>query len=279
MDDTIDNVIAQVSQENSEETPSSDVVDTPVSDENTGENQETLDDGEETDDTPFPKKAVNALNRREKQINKLKAANQQYMQDLQQLRQQMESFQAQFNAPKEPNQNDYDDYDKYVKDLAIYHSGKGQDKQESLDPEQIKQQAYQEAQQAVYLQQREQATIEKANEYIGSIPDYKDVIMEYEDVFDEMPDATAAAFYQAEDPAIAFYAMAKDGIAESLLNMTPQQVAYAVAKYEMKGKEILKQRANKVSQAKPPIQGVRGSGGLSSLDDLIAKDPLAWLNS
>lgn len=225
----------------------------------------------------FPKKAVNALSRRDKQIGKLRAERQQLQAELEQLRSKIQAPQTQNNQVKDqdgsPKEADFDNAFDYLKAVAKYEA-----KQElATGQKQQREQEY-ETKQQQYLQQRTQAAADLSTKYVSEIADYQQVVSEYSDVLDALPEAVQIAFLEADDPAIAAYQLAKEGKLEDLFNMSPYQAAMMIAKAEERGIAASKQKP--VTKAPAPIASAKGTGtantgpsGKSSYSDLKK-----WLN-
>jgi len=215
------------------------------------------------DDVVFPKKAVNAISRRDKQIARLKAENKM----LQEFRQQLASQQQTLNSATKdqgaPREENFDTYGEFLK-AQILHELQAQ-----KQPEQKNQPTPEQLQHQAWYQEREAVVQQKSAEYAKSAPDYSQLIEEYADVLDSASPEIERLFLELDDSPAAFYAMAKDGTLESVARMSPQMAAYHLAQAEQRGKELLQQK--KTSGAPRPIQGVKGAG--KSTKDLSSLDP------
>ena len=223
---------------------------------------------------PFPKKAVNALNRRNKTIAKLRAENSGFTSELQQLRAEVEALKN--PAPKEPQEDDFDNYGDYLKALATFKGAPEQPQEKPLSREEV----LQEAQEQIHYQQRMQHMQTNATQMMQDIPDYQQLHAEYSDVMDDLPEGTVKAFLDADNPAAAFYALAKEGKLENLSMLHPHQAAMEIARAEFRGQQMVEAQKQKVTKAQPPIKGVKESGQSSTnLADQSPDDILKWLES
>lgn len=208
------------------------------------ENQE---DTEETN-VPFPKKAVNAISRREKQIAKLRAEKAALEAEVSRYRQPQANPQQNQNVSGEPSEDDFDNYGDFL-EAKILHKLKAEKAKEETSN--IEQQTAQ--QRSVYEQQKETELMDKMQVHVSKIPDFKQVIELNADIADEFPEHIVQAFYEADDGALAFYNLAKDERLESLLTMSPAKAIMEIAKAQ------LEPTLKRVSNAPNPIPASRGS--------------------
>lgn len=226
------------------------------------------------EDKPFPKKAVNAITRRDRQIGKYKAQLEDQNRRFAEMQRQIEEL-TQKSQPKakEPNEADFDNYGDYLKALATF---KPVDQTtEKVDPEKIQQEAFQKAQKQIYYNQRLEAVTQQAQKAMQEVPGLSQIIDEYSDVLDSFPPEIEMAFLEADNAPMAFYALAQDGKLEQLAQMTPTQAAMEIARAQIRGEQMAK--ASKVSKAPQPIQGVKpGGAGGKSLSDMSADELMKW---
>lgn len=223
----------------------------------------------------FPKKAINAISRRDKQIGKLRAQVQQYQAELEQLRSlQSQAQQAGNQADNGPDESQYDSAFDYVKALIAHEINKGKEPPKQAEPQQ-QQQANPE--QAQWVAERTAQIQQKAADYAAKIPDFEQLVTEYADVLDAMPNHIEDAALHIQDPPLAFYTLAKEGKLESLYTMHPYQAVQVLTAAEMRGQTMLRQR--QVSKAPQPMTGVKGAGAGSSLKLDNYSDIQKWLNS
>ena len=212
------------------------------------------------DDVEFPKKAVNALNRKNKQINKLRA--------------QMRELEAKLNeAPevkeqKDINPDDFENYGDYINAQveALVEQRVGQS-QNDMQKQQLKQQ--QEALKA----QRDQYIVEQANEAAQTLTDLPQVWNENAAILDALPEQIADIFYSLDNAPAAIYTLAKEGKLQGLAYANPALAAYEIVNAQNKGLELLSKPQKRVSQAPQPISKAKGTGSvkkqLSPDDDVL----------
>ena len=209
---------------------------------------DSIEEGDDSDETIFPKKAVNALSRKNKQINKLRAR----MQELEaKLKESPE-------APKDQvdiNPDDYDSYGEYVdaRVEALVEQRLSQS-QSDMQKQQITQQQDQ------LKAQRDQYIIEQANEVSQTLTDLPQVWSENAALLDALPEQISDIFYNIDNAPAAIYTLAKEGKLESLLYANPNVAAYEIVNAQNRGMELLAKPQPQVSQAPTPITKARGTG-------------------
>ena len=98
------------------------------------------------------------------------------------------------------------------------------------------------------------------------------------DLLDELPEHVQTAFLEAENPALAVYALAKEGKLQTLITMSPYQAAMAIGRAQDRGEALTK--AKQVTNAPAPIAPAKGSGqGGKTLDRMDGNELMAWLKS
>lgn len=226
----------------------------------------------EEDFVPFPKKAQNALSRRDRTIGRLQARLRE-MEAKYNEKTQAESSTKQ-PEDKGPQEKDFDTYGEFIEARAEWRAEKKFEQKfaerDKAAKEATKNQLPLEQQQFIAMRSKE---IEKKSaEYSTSIPDFDDVQEENLEIVANLPQGIKMAMLEADDPAIAFYNLAKDGTLADLANMTPTKAAMVIALASQKV-------PSKPTQAPKPMQGAKGVGQSTS-DFKIAKDSNAmreWL--
>lgn len=214
--------------------------------------EEQPDDDDSEGDVVFPKKAVNAISRRDKKISKLQAQYQEAMQKLEQLQKAQQS-------PKEvakPNADDFDSFDDYLEALVDYRAEmRGQKKvepevkqQPQVTEEQIKEQ--------MYYAERAQSMDAKYADYQGKLADFESLASQNADILQSFNTELTKAVYEAEDPALALYVLAKENKLEEFAAMTPVRAARELALAEVRGQKYLNKTSAKPAPA--PISDVKG---------------------
>lgn len=211
-------------------------------------------------DVEFPKKAVNALNRKNKQISKLRA--------------QMRELEAKLNenqAPKEKkvlNPDDFESYGDYINaQVEALVDQKTHQSQTDMQKAHI-------AQQKQVLQaQRDQYILEQAKEASKTLTDLPYVWQQNAEVLDALPKDVADIFYSIDNAPAAIYMLAKEGKLQDLMYANPAVAAYEIVTAQNKGLEMLSRPAQRVSRAPEPIAKAKGNGSvkkqLSPNDDVL----------
>lgn len=217
--------------------------------ETTGEQAaETPDPVAETRDEPFPKKAINALSRRDKQIGKLKAQYEQAQAEINRLRQQAPQQPQKPQEGGEPKESDFDNFADYMRAVQKYDL-----QQEIAKLEGKQQQTQQSAQEQAWVAEREGAVAVQAQAFIKENPDALALVEEYGDVIDELPPQIQRVFLEADNAPLAFYNLAKEGKLEALATMSPAKAAMEI------GKAQLKTPTKSVTKAPAPMTPAKGT--------------------
>ncbi len=219
-----------------------------------------------TEDVPFPKKAVNALSRRDKIIAKERAEKAAIQAELEQLRSQYQAKpQETAKTDDAPKEDDFENYGEYLEAKLLHKI-----KQEQALKEQENLKAQSENQRLQWESQREQAIAQAAETHKAQIPDFAQVIDEYADIADTFSPEVQRAFLEADDAALAFYNLAKEGKLESLASMSPYKAAMEIALAQTK-----KPTLNRVTSAPEPIKGVSGRGtSTKTIEDMTGDELL-----
>lgn len=221
----------------------------------------------ETEEAPFPKKAINALSRRDKMIGRLRAENQRYNQEMAEIRKQLEELRN--PAPQKPDPDKFETYAEYLEALASHREQPKQGGQQ--DQPMTREQAIKAARRDLMREQSFQSLSQKSAELAKKVPDYAETAEMYGDVMDSLPGEAQEAFAMAENGALAFYTLAKEGTLEGLADLSPMQMAMAIARAETRGQKYLKPTP---SAAPPPVRGVRGASSAASDDSLSGTELL-----
>lgn len=211
-----------------------------------------------------PKTLENAISRRDKKINKMRAENRQIMQEVASLKEMIAKSTTSKPNP-EPKIDDYESVTDFVKAVIEYqtkNNTQNEPKQEPLNQEEV----YKSQQ----MQAKESGLREANLKYSQSIPDFREVMDDNNDVFNDMPDNIAELFFQVEDGAIAAYNLAKAGKLDKLAYMNP-----AVAALEIYKAQDGFPNQKKATSAPKPISPLKGNGtGQKSTDEMSGKELL-----
>ena len=272
-----DEIINQAIEEATVEAPAETVAETPIEEnaepaqveEAPEATEETTEEAQATEDTPFPKKAVNALARRDKKYSKLQAQHAADLSELQTFREQAKKAEI----ADVPQEDAYDNYGDYLKAVTRHEV-----KQEASEETQKQQEAQFAEKEQAYVVERETYAIERAQAAIAEIPGYQQLVTENADVLQSLPPHLERAFLEADEPAHAFYALAKEGGLEELASMSPARAAMAIGKAEVRGAAMAQKK--QTTKAPAPIASLKGGGKTSkSLDTMNSDQLLAWVNS
>lgn len=226
----------------------------------------------EVEDVPFPKKAINALSRRDKQIGKLRAEIAQRDSELAAFRQSQQQKAEPKNTidPDAPKEEDFETYGDYLRADARYAV-----KQELAAGQKQTQETQSNQQETAWVEERREHTQTQASELIKVYPEARDILMESVDILESLPPYLDRAFLECDNAAIAFVNLAREGKLEELANMTPAKAIMEIAKAEAKGIP-----ARTKSNAPVPMTAAKGTGvGGKSLDTMSADELVKWVNT
>jgi hypothetical protein len=193
------------------------------------------------------------------------------------LESRLAQLEAQLNAPKPPKQEDYQDYGDYHAAKIKYELLKDGtlSKQETVDPESIKSQAYEQAKWEIAMEQKTQAMDVRDAELGKVLPDYLTIYQDNAQTITSLPPEILQVALLADDPNLALYVLAKEGAIDSLAEMHPVQAAMAIQAAQHRGqKELESATRRSVSNAPSPIGGLKGTK--SSMVDPLKLDEDAF---
>lgn len=217
------------------------------------------------EEQPWPKKAVNAMSRKDKQLGKLRGQNQMYAQQLQAMEAELAKYK---NAA--PREEDFKDktYGEFLEAQARY---KVKQEQEAENKQRQSQQQTQQQQQ--FYAQREAHVAQQAQQFIAEFADAKQVLIENSDVIDDLPDHIQNAFLESDNAPLAFYTLAKEGNLERLAELSPLQAAIEIGKAIQRGSKP----KPPVTQAPKPLAAAKGTGNATkSLAEMSPKELMKW---
>lgn len=225
---------------------------------------EEPDEGEDSGDEPFPKKAVNAISKRDRKIHNLRKEREALQAEIDRLKAATETTQESADEP--PKEEDFDTFGEYLEARQEYIAKKtlSQSKKDQ-DQDQLK---TLEQQQKQKLFEERDAVIEKLDEELRST--YSD----YDSVIDTNMDKAAAlvqqrpdlyeSFLALDNPNMAFYNLAKEGRLESLLQMPSNIAVVELVQAQYRNNAPVKQAApatveQPVSAAPQPLKAAKGT--------------------
>lgn len=279
---TIENEAPEVETEVIDDAESTDVAeDQSAEDESTDAEQDEgqQDEGDEGQDDapePFPKKAVNAISRRDKQIGKLRAERESLMREINALKSTSES-QPKEETP-EPGEDDFDSYGDYLKAQAQW-AAKQAVNQSQTQQKDDHLKSLETRQQQVWQQEREAHVESRAAEVAQQVPDFTPTIQANAHVLDSMSPELETAFLSVDDAPTAFYNLAKEGKLESLAYM-PIGMAHAEIVQAQYRKVPTKQQPKQATAAPAPIKSAKGTASSSkSLTNKTPDELMKWYQS
>lgn len=262
MNDIIDQAINSANEARQAEKVEAQPIPEGTSNEEVVQGEEPVEqDGLDQEEIPFPKKAINALNRKDKKITKLQAQYEAAMRELDAIKQKNQK----------PIADDFNSFDEYI-DALIDHraankASNSEVQQQQFTPQQIQEQVYYE-QKAVALQT-------KASELSQKLPDFNQVRDANSDVLDALPIDIVKAVYEADNAPLALYVLAKENKLEGLSDMSPTRAAMELARAEIRGQQFLQK---KQTNAPAPVTGVKAKSNPNSrgLESMDADELLKW---
>lgn len=254
--------------------------DTPVLKNDTDATQEPVESQHENnvdndgDDVVFPKKAVNAISRRDRQIGKQKAELSQLRAEIarfQAMQQQPQQAQPQAQTPKqsngEPNIADYDNHIDYLEARAEWKLEQKLKERDTRNEE-----STQRARLEQYKVERESHINQTAEKFFSEVPDAKTTLEEYGDVIRSLPDGIVGLLYEADNAPLVLYNLAKSGKIEDLENMSLAKAAFEIGRAEAQIPQKPK------TKAPAPLPTLRGSAqGIKNLADMSPEEALKQL--
>lgn len=218
------------------------------------------------------KKLLNAMSHRDRRIGKLTAQRYETEAKIRQLEEQLAKYNTK-DVPKStaPETSKFDNYEDYLVALADYKVNEKlteSEKKRQQEQSQVHENT-RHVERVAHLEENDIAAREH-------FPDFENVFKENEPVIMDAPDHVKKAFLEADNPAYAFYALAKEGKLEDLFTMSPYQVVSTIGKYEDKGLALSKTK--QVTKAPAPLAPAKGTGGSGkSLNSMSGNDLLDWV--
>lgn len=283
-DEVVDSILATVAAEQATETADTtqeiDVQPEAATEQKQTETTEPdkaeTQEAEAKDTVEFPKKALNAISRRDKKIGKISAEleavskqNQEILAKLAKYERPQPQFadewdEWEYHNPEGPKQAGFDNMASYLKAVGKYEALKETPQQKQPTQEEIAE--YQRTVAAVETMKVQEA------ELLKTYPDYHEVEAEYQDLIDSAPPELVRLFLEVENAPLAFYTLAKQGKLESLVDMPLHKAALEIGKAIAVGLP----QPKKVSSAPRPIQANTGTGtGSKSIEQMDWKEILA----
>lgn len=207
----------------------------------------------------WPKKATNALSRRDKQIGKLKAQTEYLAQENEKLRAQSTQKQP-IEQVKDgrPDEKNYDNYADYMKAELKWEM-----EQKFAERDTKNQKTVEQAREEAWVAERQDAAASKAKELVKDIPDLVDFVGEHEETYEAFSPEIKRAFLESDNPLLAAYNLVKEGKFEALASMSPARAAMEIGRAQAQA--IAKPKTN----APKPMPAARGAvAGSKRLEDM-----------
>lgn len=232
--------------------------------------------------TPWPKTAVNAMARRDRKLNQLRARESERESKLsdpayleQRLAELKGGNKAPGNAPAhdpadpEPDITKYNDWDKYQADLRAWDKRQVTREVKGSLTETTKAEQADARVEALATTQRA-----KADEVIATNPEFLDIVQQNADVIDAFPVHVQHALLNADNATLAVVVLANEGTLEDLAEMSPALAEKTIKAAQARGMALIAkdegsegaepaagklpaQPAKKVSQAPAPLKAAK----------------------
>lgn len=254
-------------------------------------------EGDEDDSRPWPKKAVNAMSRRDKQLNKYRAQaaeNEKRLNDPEFIKQKAKELEQKEAASKpqadpndpEPDISKYQKWGEYQKALSAWQVRQALKEQNApkKPPE-----GTQTPEQKAWTAQRQAAVTQQADEIIKNDPQFLTLLHENADIVDSYPQHVKNALLKSENAPLAFKVLASQGLLEDLGELPAAVAEKWIARAIQQGKASTKAAPQSqeaevddqtVSRAPAPLSSARAVGSSSkSLDKMNADEIVKWANT
>lgn len=213
----------------------------------------------------------NRLARENRRIGKLTAQKYQFENEAKTLREQLAKLQTNQTANGPPQEGQFNNYGEYLKAEARYAA------QELLTERDTQNQTQaQKANEQAWTEDRLEHVADTSQKAKAAFPDYQSVYDQNLDIIQTFPPHIEKAFLEADNPAYALYALAKDGGLEQLASMSATRAAVVIARAEDRAASMKAQ----VTRAPTPLAGAKGTApGSKELHQMSGDELLKWVNS
>lgn len=219
----------------------------------------------QAEDVVFPKKAVNAISRRDKQIGKLQQERDFLRQELAKVQQKPAEQTKPATMGDEPEPNDFgipvpkmSDYDTFMAYSRAVNKYDREVERAALAKESETTQRITESQK--WEAERRNYQDEKADEFVKANPAAVQVLKEYSDVIKEFSPEIVTALLETDNAVQVLYNLASNGKLEALASMSPARAAIEIGRAEAQSPPPKQQ-----TKAPTPMSPVKGmaTGGKS----------------
>lgn len=225
------------------------------------EGQEQKTEAKEEEYVPFPKKAQNAISARDRKIGRLQAR----LRELEAKERSGAQAPAQKTEDQGPQEKDFDTYGEYLEAKTLWKVEQRFAESKKADKEAATKQQFTEEQEH-YINTRAQEVSKKSDEYSKTIQDFDEVQEQNLEVVASLPQEIKMLMLEADDPALAFYNLAKTGTLIDLADMPLHKAAMVIAKAQSQT------IARQTTQAPKPLRGVTGAGASRSEDAMSGRE-------
>lgn len=217
------------------------------------------------DNVVFPKKAINALSRKDKQIGKLRAQ----LEQLKAMQPQAKPEPAKPADDGAPNESDYETYAEFLEAKTDWKMERKLAEREAKNA--TTQQVEQDQQ---FLRHRVEEVDRQSEEFAKEHPEIVSIAQEHAETIGDLPQNIKLALLTADNPSLALLNLAKSGVLEELGDMSLEDARVEI-------KLALKQQPEKPKSSTPkPLSQTRGiaSGG-KDLTSMTPDELLKWVKT
>lgn len=274
-DQIIDEAIASAAAEAQPEAPEAEIDSNASEGEgDASQNGEPKDKAAQSDDDrPWPKKAQNALSRRDKQIGQLRQREKQLLSELQRFQQQTSQSNQPGKESKAPKEEDFDNYGDYLKAAAKYEA-RQEFEQQYAEQQKTTQQQQSAAMRQQWFEEKSDAFSESLIKTMETDTELKTLFEQNADVIQQLPQHIEEMFLHLshEDATNAARALLKEDQLDALLSMPPALAAVFIGRAAERGAAI--QKTKTISKAPAPMNANRGVGSASKSVETMSADEL-----
>lgn len=225
----------------------------------------------ETPEEPFPKKAVNALNRAKREKRQLRAQVKALEAQLSELRNSNPTA-----SMAEPDVNGFETFTDFNKANVEFQIKKAMEEAQNKGKVEAL-----ESQRSQLIAQRNAELSAAAAETAKQFPDLPQVVGQYAQQLNSVGQEIAEIIYEMDNSPLAVYTLAKEGILEDVLSAPPAIAAVHLLNAQARGEQQLSAKRMVQTPAAPaPIRAAKGTGTNSKpLHALSGDDIMKWLKS
>ena len=226
-------------------------------------------------DEPFPKKAINKIQRKERQVRQLRAQKRELEGKIAEFEKAKASA-----APSKPiSPDDYETYGDYL--VAI---GESKIEKKFVDRDQERSKSELDAEQKFIQTQQQELFVQERDQMFADIPDAKAVFTKALPTLNSLPSAIEELIFELDSPVIALYTLAKEGRLDNLSSMSLPLAAAELVAAQIRGAQTLNSvpavagDTQHQIQTPKPMAVARGTGTATgkSLNDMSARELVKW---